>query len=348
MRSLGWGSILVVIYGCGSSTPEETHVNVATGGAGSSGVGGAEAPVLLAGSSSSAGNSPVSGGGAGGVGGGAGSAGSSGASGSAAGAAGSGGGSGGAPPVAYLAVWGSSKTDVWSSAGHQLYHYDGSSWSEATGPETPDSISLLWGTSATDIYAVTGSEVFHYDGQGWTNMNPPNQSLFMQAIDGTSATNVWVAGFNGLALRWDGSEWQGRSRSGIQLDDFTSLSVVSETEAWAVAGFGKITLYHAPGWEESAVDKGMAVHAVEGELFFGDCKKNGDAWDCPEPRVGIRKYSGRKAKDFWAISQSSLYHYDGSWRAVVEMKYDAFLNDVWTDGEGAWIVGSGIRDYHHL
>lgn len=211
-----------------------------------------------------------------------------------------------------------------------------------------DRVYGLWGSSATDVYAMAGSALFHFDGKEWKNMEAPTHSLFMQAIHGTSATNVWVAGFNGLALVWNGKEWSDRSRSGTQLEDFDSLSVVSETEAWAVAGFSDTTLYHAPGWVESGSNKGSAVYAVGGEVFFGDCKKNGEAWDCPETPLGLLAYSGSKANDVWAISQSALYHYDGTWKAVAEMKYDAFLNGVWSDGEGAWIVGAGIRDYHPL
>jgi uncharacterized protein YjdB len=66
-------------------------------------------------------------------------------------------------------VWGTSGTDVFAVGGSgTLLHYDGSAWSPMTGG-SGNYFYGVWGTSGTDVFAVAGGPIYHYDGSSWTN-----------------------------------------------------------------------------------------------------------------------------------------------------------------------------------
>ena len=338
------------VWGCGSGARSGAHVT--TGGASGTGDAAGQGPVgpnLDGMRGVTGGTSSLGGGGSAGVGGLGGTAGTGGA-----GSSGSAGSAGSPMTIEYSAIWGASKTDVWSgdTRGH-LSHYDGNNWSDPITVPGLDAVHGLWGASSTDIYAISGSSAFHYDGKSWTDMQPPNHSLFLEALSGTSSTNVWFAGFNGLVLVWDGKTWSERSLAAAAgepaAEDFDSLSVLSPTEAWGTAGFVAPKLYHyAAGWTEvSSVGGEGAVYAVGSDVWWGRCHMNGAAADCPADLSStIGAIWGLGAKDIWAVSQDALYHYDGAWSTILQLKYDAFLGDVWSSGEGAWIAGAGLREHH--
>ena len=72
-------------------------------------------------------------------------------------------------------------------------------------------------------------------------MYPSPTSLRLNVVDEISASDVWAMGDDGIILHWDGSNW---STVTSPTDAFLSVSIVSATNAWAVAYNGN---YHWDG-----------------------------------------------------------------------------------------------------
>lgn len=118
------------------------------------------------------------------------------------------------------AIAGSSGSDVWAggiaqSSGYRnkvrhsvLLHYNGTSWSTPTVPDTGGILDLAV-VSATNAWALGfDGSVLHWDGTSWTVSTKFNGGSALAAV---SATDVWVAGIfvnSTLSLgHFDGSTW---------------------------------------------------------------------------------------------------------------------------------------------
>ncbi len=99
---------------------------------------------------------------------------------------------------ALSSVWGSSASDVFVVGGSpgagEIYHFDGSSWSEM---EVPANVSLLvwvYGFSSDQVFAVgeDGSAV-RYDGVAWTKLET-GTTEDLWGIWGAAPDEMWVVG----------------------------------------------------------------------------------------------------------------------------------------------------------
>lgn len=111
-----------------------------------------------------------------------------------------------------LAIWGSGSRDVFIAGIGEIWHFDGTAWTQQPLPPAVATAApylySLWGSGPRDVWAVgENGTTLHYDGTSWQSV-PSGTTLFLNAIDGTSPTNVWAIGEAGLVLRWDGRAWQ--------------------------------------------------------------------------------------------------------------------------------------------
>ena len=123
-------------------------------------------------------------------------------------------------------LWGSSASNIFAvGSGGRILRFNGTSWSAMASP-TSRALARVSGSGANDVWAVGDSVLMHFDGTQWTNIPmtgdlgraasrvPSFQvSAFQQ---GTFQLGLWVrgpreaylAGDNGIVVRWDGNEWR--------------------------------------------------------------------------------------------------------------------------------------------
>jgi hypothetical protein len=104
-----------------------------------------------------------------------------------------------------------------------------------------------------------GHSLLHYLNGTWTNvpLDFPHPSMYVSDLDARAPGEVWLVGSDydyvhqtgsGFAMRYAGGVWR---RYYTQAEDFTSVSVLSQTDVWA----GGSHLYHFDGarWTQVSV-----------------------------------------------------------------------------------------------
>lgn len=227
-------------------------------------------------------------------------------------------------PAELFAVWGSSPTDIYAVGGvtHEvenftnLYHYNGSRWSEMDIPEIPEDSNLyaVWGTGRDNVYIGGGKSsaanpeenpiIFHYDGQTWRVelVEPPNdyQREFVLGLWGNENGDVWAAGGNG----------QTGPDAAAHVHHYSPL-----TDTWTL---------------EFTSNRSSALKAIaplhDGRLVFGD-HNLGQGFFRDKNNNWTHFYlPGSAVNNFWESGDGNLYaamrewgvsKYDGNeWRAM--------------------------------
>ena len=160
-----------------------------------------------------------------------------------------------------------SRTDVWvvgnGKTGGIVLRWNGSKWSSAPPPGLDGGLSALAripGTSqvwvgGSDSSSPTGFSVARWTGSGWAKFALPGKAGaqgYTQAsgsLAAASASSAWVAltltnsvGRNRTdVIHWNGSTWsQVQSPNPNAAGDWlNAVAARSDTDAWAVGGFGK-------------------------------------------------------------------------------------------------------------
>jgi hypothetical protein len=135
-------------------------------------------------------------------------------------------------------LWASAPDNVWLAGGHDVFRWDGRALvlvAPVPGLEARDQLTAIWGADAKNVWVATtkGLEIklFRWDGEHWGAAVsfglglPPRklpdvlslQELFPTSshedsgtisLWGTAADDVWLAGPNGIVLRFDGDRWR--------------------------------------------------------------------------------------------------------------------------------------------
>ncbi|GIW41420.1 MAG: hypothetical protein KatS3mg076_1997 [Candidatus Binatia bacterium] len=182
-------------------------------------------------------------------------------------------------------IWGTDGANLWAVGGDPanaqeggvIWHYDGSSWSDATPHRIP-TLFKVWGRGETDVWAVGGfGTVLHFDGTAW---NPVDAGLTrpLFTVHGNQDTVVATGGFlDGVILEFDGRTFLDRAPPGtLQMNgvflrpDGAGVAAGIEgalarrtAQGWVLEEPGRITTwdFHA-AWMD---DRG-GVWAVGGDL----------------------------------------------------------------------------------
>jgi cysteine-rich repeat protein len=253
-------------------------------------------------------------------------------------------------------LWGSAPNDLYAGGG-EVFHYDGSAWSQATF--TGLAMIAVWGSSASDVFAVGGDSsgngaVLHWDGAVWTTMTAPG-SQFMDAVWGEGPADVFAVDSVGNTYHYDGTAWT--PIGGVSSDQLTGV-YVGDGRAFAVGYNATLARDDAERWAPTPSDTatklltiapfGASVLELGGTPFgtgSGDFRVLTDgAWN----QTLLPGYVD--AKDFWvggpsdvfACGFNSLAHWDGvSWSTtftpnVLYGVWGASVSDVYAVGSSIW------------
>ena len=232
-----------------------------------------------------------------------------------------------ADSVTVVAVWGTSATDVWAAANHHLdsnwgygnlYHYDGTSWTDVAATQSMLLLTGGWSSSPTDVWISATSGMLHYDGSDLTFdvVGGREYSASLLAVTGLSANDLFAVGWDGAIVRRTASGWTSMSERylGYLEGVFNGLWGSSPGDVWAV---GKMRIGHrtGTGWTFDPSPGYTLLNAV---------------W-------------GSGPTDVWATGDNgAMAHYDGEqWSAVSAAGVTASLNAVWgTSSTNAWAAGA--------
>src|SRR6185503_4793610 len=95
--------------------------------------------------------------------------------------------------IAFLnTVWGADQNDIWiAGASGAGMRWDGTTLRDAPFPTT---IYNLHGTARDDVWAVGATGILHYDGNTWTPATGCGSGMYMGSVRALSRTNVWASG----------------------------------------------------------------------------------------------------------------------------------------------------------
>ncbi len=235
-------------------------------------------------------------------------------------------------------LWSDGEGTLWMSGGEGwvLEHELGSGvFREVQVAKSRSTIFGIWGASSSDIWAVVSDvsrdhvgQILHYDGIEWTESSEVSSSPegeFRQPFKvwGSGPDDVHVVGTDGLAMHWDGGEWN--TWPAPVADPLTLFTVHGSgpDHAVAVGGSGSGVTAHWDGssWTESSPASeqfppgliGVYAHPTHGVVAVGN---NGAMW----------RYDGVA----WSADPQSAMMLDGLHSVFVE------------DDGGVWAVGGDL------
>jgi hypothetical protein len=232
--------------------------------------------------------------------------------------------------TALVGIWGASATDVFAigrpatldpSKPGAILHYDGSRWSDMTGPAfAPPAFFIsyagLWGAGARDVFLAgdrsgstpSGTALLgHYDGTRWSEMRLPAFGDYPGFTDlsGTSATDVWAIGDRQkcddcnytipMVVHYNGTEWTDAQPGPPANEHFYGIWAISENDVWVVgrnADFnGHVLHFDGTNWSG-----GDPLSTIENTLE--------DVW-------------ASSASDVYAVGAHVVLRYDGTgWNKI--------------------------------
>jgi len=218
-----------------------------------------------------------------------------------------------------LDFWGFAPDDLWAVGGNNVFHWNGTAWSEVTADQgdTPDSLYQAWGASSDDMWAANtdNSRVFHWNGQQWTRTTL--QFVQAQAIWGSSSSDIWLIGVGGT-YHYDGVTWSRyESDTYVSPDHAWGLWGFAENDVWAAGGTDEIVHWDGSEWisfEEDEVDRG-SYNDIWGPspdmlLAVGNngamATYNGTSWSYQGQQLGLQQnftmLHGSSATNIWATA----------------------------------------------
>ncbi len=264
-----------------------------------------------------------------------------------------------------MAVWGTSKNDVWAvGSGGTIIHYDGNGWT-ATPPRVQNTLFDIWGSGPNDIWVVSSTEVLLH-GKGFQNgaavwENVPTSvgtfsAKFVRAVWGSSPSDVRIGtgsfkfSFAGKSYNCDQFVKTEDADGGIAWRPITGTHTVtsiwgsSPTDVWmtadnsaSVAHERGITLHGTPS------DGGVDAGGVDDSLTWVKV----DA----QTNVSLESVWGSSASDVWAVGALGAIRHitptDDRWQKV-ESNTRVTLRSVWGSGpKDIWVVGDSGTILHY-
>ncbi len=194
--------------------------------------------------------------------------------------------------VDLVALWGTSSTNIYMSGFlGGIWHYNGSSWNQAT--TLSSTILGIWGSSDQDIFATgsynSSAAILHYNGSSWarTSISGINQLL---SVWGSSGSDLYAVGSQGSIVHYDGLNWQTvESNTSNYLHGIWGSS---GSDVYAVGDYGTIKHYDGTAWSRMASPTSNTLYSI---------------W-------------GSSASDIYAVGdRGTVLHYDGAAWSLVDI-----------------------------
>jgi len=245
-------------------------------------------------------------------------------------------------------MWGVNETVVAVGRDGIILRWDGAEW-QHMGSEFTEPFVDVWGASLDDLYAMGNYEIRHWDGSSWTTII---SGVALGDLWGSGPDDLYVVGTNGLAKRWDGSQWHDIHAPtsaelyacwGVGPDDFYAAGTDATVIHWDGSVWSHVDkptgwhpYYVGLVWAASADDM---VLAADRETYH---KHNG-TWTKVAVSHAPTQVRGSSANDIYLVGQGGfIMHWDGTTWAEIDSGTDAHLTAVWPDPAGfAYITGQG-------
>lgn len=263
-------------------------------------------------------------------------------------------------------VWGSSPSDIWAIGRQRgtLLHYDGRTWTQATGPALNGNLSLyaIWGSGPQDIWAV-GSKgaLLHFNGE-WERVSSVTDADLL-AIGGSSGSDILAAGREVL-LHFNGRGWEPLEVH--ERYNFHGVFFAGPGNAWIV-GYNDINSGVTLRYNGKEV-KIVAKNELRMRDVWGD--PSGVVWAVATraPSAGyvlrwekdkgwreafrasrwLTTLWGTSSTDVWATGEGGLFiHFDGStWQRALTSEPDGTFRGLWGTRDELWAVGERTTILH--
>lgn len=247
--------------------------------------------------------------------------------------------------VPFQTIFGSSPDDIFALASAGLgVHYDGTSWTDITVPET----ALMYaGASVSDAFAVAvgvGGAVLTWDGTAWLSAaSPVTTSLY--DVYAPAADDVFAAGDYGTVLHYDGTAWS-KMPGDFAGTHFKGIDGSAGDDVFACGNQGAIYHYDGETWTpmDSGSDKPLQdvwvagpgdvfVVGIGGTILHYD----GEAWTPMASPTTADLYHVRGAgpdRVYALAGDGEVIRYDGTgWTAYASLP-QGFPNDLWSGPDG--------------
>jgi len=229
-------------------------------------------------------------------------------------------------------VWCNTSSDVYAvGANGMIFHYDGASWDQMSGPTTK-TLTGVWGC-LTNIFAVgLDGTVLHNDGSPgsdeWTEVDTGDERS-LNAVWGTSANDVYAVGtykgpLTSVILHYDGTGW-----TAMDTGLWYSMTDIwgTASDSIYVCGEGG-TLLHYDGSDWTPIDTGTSRDftaiwgSSDSDIFL--------LTDSASTEEDVLHYTG----DEWRWEDAGTHH---------------TLNDIWgTSATDVFAVGDSGTILHYL
>jgi hypothetical protein len=254
-------------------------------------------------------------------------------------------------------IAGSSPTDVYVLAypGRQTYsrtyllwHYDGAAWERIEVPSELDRDVLVYVAPNGDLYVHGPRRVYRRSILGWVGLPRPPTHIehFTAGADSRVYIMATLTSEGPQSLSWfDGDAW---SHARDFDDDMARALVVdregvlylfggSETLTFDGASWGRL-----PGLEERAR---LAIDAGDGDfLVVGDTVHRFDGTgfrsDVSVTSTRLGHVAGWASDDVYASGGRSLFHFDGTGWARVELSFEGYKGALWAAPDRSLFVVS--------
>lgn len=250
--------------------------------------------------------------------------------------------------VRLRSMWGASPNDIWACgqaylSKSQVWHFDGTTWTES-GDLVPDrDQTSVWGSSANDIWMSNEvGKMFHYDGKEWTEKTRLKVDWFdyvlVNSIWGLSSNEVYASGFcfqpfptskeqnnYGVVFKYDGKEWKQlklpirytnfgfvrKDRDGIlYLAAFNSDSGLGEIYSYDGVYLNNLFTFNDTPYLINIA--GYVYTQKQNKIYRLNKSGFTEAIELNNLELPGAILGGRSIKDFFAISKNGIEHYNGS------------------------------------
>jgi hypothetical protein len=197
---------------------------------------------------------------------------------------------------------------------------------------------------AADVWAGAPDGTFDFNGGSWIHplvMGSTAQLPGVKALWGTTSTFVVGVGTQGLALRFDGTNWVKDVAASSALGDLNAVAGASATDVWAV-GANHVSHFDGTGWLDfpppNTNDEPLFAVWMSGPGAGWACGQAGQVWQLTGTTWAQNKREGNAfdknglwgsgPNDVWMVGERH------SLATGLPLAIEHFDGKTWSDGAG--------------